>query len=145
RVYVVTYHQEGTVTALADKSGQVQVQAGIMRAKVAQTELRLLENVPKPKQMKPSEGKVKTAVARTCKMELDVRGEYAEDAWEKVDRYIDDALLSGLAEARIIHGKGTGKLRVHIQNRLRTDRRIKSYRNGSYGEGDMGVTVIVLK
>ena len=145
RVFIVTYHQEGTVTALPDKNGQVQVQAGIMRAKVAESELRLIENVSKPKPKKPSEGKVKTAVARTCKIELDVRGEYAEDAWEKVDRYIDDALLSGLAEARIIHGKGTGKLRVHIQNRLRTDRRIKSYRNGSYGEGDMGVTVIVLK
>ena len=145
RVYVVTYRQEGTVTALADKNGNVQVQAGIMRAKVAQSELRLLENAPKPKEKKPGEAKVKAAVARTCKMELDVRGEYAEDAWEKVDRYIDDALLSGLAEARIVHGKGTGKLRAHIQNRLRTDRRIKSYRNGSYGEGDMGVTVVVLK
>ncbi|MPN37628.1 Endonuclease MutS2 [bioreactor metagenome] len=62
-----------------------------------------------------------------------------------VDRYIDNCLLSGLTEISIIHGKGTGALRAGIQNFLRRDKRIKSFRMGAYGEGDAGVTVVTFK
>ena len=62
-----------------------------------------------------------------------------------VDRYIDNAVLSGLSEISIIHGKGTGALRAGIQDYLRTNKRVKSFRLGNYGEGDAGVTVATLK
>ena len=148
KVYIVTYKQEGVVTELADKKGQIQVKAGIMRLKVSEKELRLLVSTSLPGKKSPpkaGEGKVKKTVSSDAKMEIDVRGEYTDDAWFKIDKYLDDSMLAGLESVRIIHGKGTGKLRVYIQNMLRGDRRVKSYRNGNYGEGDLGVTVVVFK
>jgi len=91
------------------------------------------------------EGKVKKMVSSDFRMELDVRGEYTDDAWFKIDKYLDEAMLAGVDTVRIIHGKGTGKLRAYLHEMLRGDRRIKSYRNGQYGEGDLGVTVITFK
>ena len=68
-----------------------------------------------------------------------------DDAWFVVDKYLDDAVLSGVPSVRIIHGKGTGALRAALWKYFKTDKRIKSYRHGSYGEGDAGVTVIEFK
>ena len=59
--------------------------------------------------------------------------------------YLDDAMLLKVASVRIIHGKGTGLLRKHIWNMLKKDRRVASYRMGTFGEGDAGVTVVELK
>ena len=77
--------------------------------------------------------------------ELDVRGMTGDEAWFKVDKYIDDACLAGVASVRIIHGKGTGALRAALWGIFRKDKRIATYRQGVYGEGDAGVTVIELK
>ena len=68
-----------------------------------------------------------------------------EDAWQVVDKYLDDAIMASMHSVRIIHGKGTGALRNGIQNYLRTDKRVLSYRHGEFGEGDFGVTVVELK
>ena len=149
-VYVTTYKQEGTVTELPDKKGMVQVKTGIMRAKMPIDTLRLLSDTPNAKKApaqsrKVGEGKVKKVVPSDFRMELDVRGEYTDDAWFKIDKYLDEAMLAGVDTVRIIHGKGTGKLRAYLHEMLRGDRRIKSYRNGQYGEGDLGVTVITFK
>ena len=62
-----------------------------------------------------------------------------------VDKYLDDAVLAGMSTVRIIHGKGTGALRAALWRFFKSDKRIKSYRHGEYGEGDAGVTVIELK
>jgi DNA mismatch repair protein MutS2 len=62
-----------------------------------------------------------------------------------VDRYLDDAAQSNLNEVSIIHGKGTGALRTGIQDYLRGCVKAKSFRNGNYGEGDMGVTIVTMK
>ena len=149
KVFVVTYKQEGVVTELPDKKGMVQVKTGIMRAKIPIDSLRLLDDVVKPKdtpsRRKAGEGKVKKTVSSDFRMELDVRGEYTDDAWFKVDKYLDEAMLAGVDSVRIIHGKGTGKLRSYLHEMLRHDRRIKGYRNGQYGDGDLGVTVVTFK
>ena len=79
------------------------------------------------------------------KMELDVRGERLNDALDKVTQYIDDAIMLGVSNVRIIHGKGTGALRAAIWNHLKKDSRVVSHRAGVYGEGDYGVTVVELK
>ena len=143
KVWIRSINQEGTVQAPTDSKGMVSIQAGILRAKYPISDLRLILAKAEPKATKKvSEGKVKTVASRECKMEIDVRGEYTEDAWYRIDKYLDEALLAGVESVRIIHGKGTGKLRVFIQNMLRTDKRVKAYRNGNYGEGDLGVTVV---
>ena len=68
-----------------------------------------------------------------------------DEAWLKVDKYLDEAMLAGLNTVRLIHGKGTGALKKALWERLRRDSRIKSHRIGQYGEGDGGVTVVELK
>ncbi len=68
-----------------------------------------------------------------------------DDATPVVDRYLDDCRRQGLTEVSIIHGKGTGALRAGIQNHLKGHPRVKAFRNGNYGEGDFGVTVVTLK
>ncbi len=68
-----------------------------------------------------------------------------DEALIEVDRYLENAAMNGLNEVTIIHGKGTGALRTGVQNYLRTHRLVDSYRQGAYGEGDAGVTAVVLK
>ena len=143
RVEILTLGTEGVVLAKPDDRGEVQLQAGIMKFKAHISQLRLKEPEKKPTQ---SVVRNKTAgAARSVAMECDVRGMALDEALDVVDRYLDDAVLAGLNEVSIIHGKGTGILRTGIQQDLRKHRHVKSYRNGVYGEGEMGVTVVTLK
>lgn len=147
KVYLTTIKKEGVVTALADKKGQISVTSGILKTKVTEDKLRLIDgNVKYVSDSTPkvSEGKVKKTITSTFKSEIDVRGMIGDDAWFVVDKYIDDAVLAGVPTIRIIHGKGTGALRAALWKYFKHDKRIKSYRHGEYGEGDAGVTVITL-
>ncbi len=149
RVYLVTIGKEGVVTAEKDKKGLIAVTAGILKTKVEEKKLRLIDGNQtfrrheEPK--KVSEGKVKKSIVSTFKSEVDVRGMIGDDAWFVVDKYLDDAVLAGIPSVRIIHGKGTGALRAALWKYFKNDSRIKSYRHGEYGEGDAGVTVIEFK
>lgn len=81
----------------------------------------------------------------TVGLELDIRGMLVDEAKPIVDKYLLDAHLQGLSEVNIIHGKGTGALRAGIQQYLKNHPHCKAFRNGNYGEGDYGVTVVTLK
>lgn len=147
KVFLTTIKKEGVVTALADKKGQISVTSGILKTKVTEDKLRLIDgNVKYVSDTTPkvNEGKVKKSITSTFKPEIDVRGMIGDDAWFVVDKYIDDAVLAGMPTIRIIHGKGTGALRAALWKYFKSDRRIKSYRHAEYGEGDAGVTVITL-
>lgn len=136
-----------TVLTAPDKDGSVQVQAGIMKMTVKQNEIRLIrepEN-PKPKTFRAGTGGVRELRLQSVPSELDVRGMCAEEAVMEVDQFISSALMGGLPQVTIIHGKGTGVLRAAIQQHLKPNKRIKTVRNGAYGEGEMGVTVVVFK
>lgn len=153
RVFLLGFGQEGEVVELPDKNGNVSVRAGILSAKLPLSRLRLLEGnaslKKKTPQKTPSASKGKRREASMplsdFRVEQDVRGKNAEEAWAIVDKYLDDAILAGIKSVRIIHGKGTGILRATLQNDLHHDPRVSSYRNGAYGEGDMGVTIVELK
>ena len=147
-VYLVSFGQEGEVVTLPDAEGNLTVKAGILKAKTHISKLRLLGKAKpnaKKEQKKQSVSRVKGAICDGFKPELDVRGMTGDEAWFRVDKYIDDACLAGIASVRIIHGKGTGALRAALWGFFRKDKRIQSYRQGVYGEGDAGVTVIELK
>ncbi len=147
RVFLTTVAKEGVITALADKKGQISVTAGILKTKVTEDKIRLLvEGVKYVQRVQPkvSEGKVKKTVNTSFKPEIDVRGMIGDDAWFVVDKYIDDAVLMNIPTVRIIHGKGTGALRAALWKYFKSDKRIKAYRHGEYGEGDAGVTVLTL-
>ena len=147
RVYLTTVSQEGVVTELADNKGRISVTAGILKTKVTEDKLRLIDGNVKYRSAaasKVGEGKVKKSITSTFKSEIDVRGMIGDDAWFVVDKYLDDAVLANVPTVRIIHGKGTGMLRAALWKYFKTDKRVKAYRHGEYGEGDSGVTVITL-
>ncbi len=147
-VYIVNIDKNGYVVEAPDKNGNVTVQAGIIRTKTKVKNLKLVENAPSfiDKSGKKSRaGEYKATVSRDCKDEIDLRGMNGEEAWLKVDKYFDEAMLVGYHTVRLIHGKGTGALKKALWERLRRDVRVKSFRVGQYGEGDGGVTVVELK
>ena len=141
-VEIVHLSTKATVLSPADKNGEVQVQAGIMKMKVHPSQLRLVEP-EKPKQSKVM--RQSSAARPSVPMEVDVRGQTLEEALSEVDSYLSNAVLAGLTEVSIIHGKGTGVLRTGIQRYLKSNRYVKKYRDGMYGEGEQGVTIVTLK
>ena len=83
--------------------------------------------------------------ARAISSEINVIGKNVDEACQEIDKYLDTCSLSGLATIRIVHGKGTGALRAGIHKFLKTHPHIKSFRVGTFGEGEMGVTIVDLK
>ena len=83
--------------------------------------------------------------ALNIKAELDVRGMTVDEAVIIIDRHIHDAFIAKQSQFTIIHGKGTGALRTGIHNYLKMCKQIKSFRLGTFGEGDAGVTVVTIR
>ncbi len=141
RVTVVSVDKPATVLSKPDRNGEVQVQIGIIKMSVPLNDIRVLNE----KQNNSVNVKVEYNPANTVGLELDIRGKLVDEATPLVDKYLCDAHLQGLTEVNIIHGKGTGALRAGIQAYLKNHPRVKAFRNGNYGEGDYGVTVVTLK
>ena len=76
---------------------------------------------------------------------VDLRGLMSDEAVLMMERYLDSAVMAKLQQVTIIHGKGTGALRQAVQAALKRNRAVKSFRNGTFGEGEMGVTVVELR
>lgn len=141
-VEIVHLKTMGVVLSAPDSKGEVQIQAGIIKMKAHLSQLRLAE----PPKAAASRVLNRTSSARAAvPLETDVRGMNLEEALSAVDAYLADAILAGLGEVSIIHGKGTGVLRAGIQRHLKTHMNVKKYRDGLYGEGEQGVTVVTLK
>lgn len=144
RVYIISFDQNGIAISAPDKNKDVMVQMGAMQMKVPLAEL-MLDETPKPKEKKQVSQRAKMNKSQFIMAEIDCRGQMVDEAIANIDKYIDDAYLSGLKQISIIHGKGTGALRTGVQNYLRMNSHVKSSRLGEYGEGDAGVTIVELK
>lgn len=141
-VFLPNYNQRGVVLTPPGTDGEVQVQVGIMKINVPLKELRMVD---KPQSGGQNEtGGMALNKAKEISFELDLRGLYAEDALLEVEKYLDDAFLAGLPKVRLIHGKGTGALRIAVHKHLSGHRRVKAFRLGEHGEGGIGVTVVDL-
>ena len=145
-VLLTDLDKEATVLAPPDSSGNVEVQAGIIRTRVPLAALRLIEG-RKVSGPTPPKGRAATSsgsgrATRSVQTELDLRGQTADEALLEVDRFIDGAVMAGLGQITIIHGKGTGALRAAVHAHLRTHPSVKSYRLGTFGEGETGVTIV---
>ena len=77
--------------------------------------------------------------------EINVLGQTVSEGVMNVENFLDQAVVNGLEEVKVIHGVGTGKLRAGIWDYLRTNKNVKEYRSGRYGEGEKGVTIITLR
>lgn len=147
-VKIIDLDQEATVLKPPDKNGKARVQAGIIKLDVHVSNLRRIDK-DRQRQRELTEKFVPTrsfeSKTKTASTEIDVRGQYPEEAWMNVEKFLDDCYLAGISTARIVHGKGTGVLKKHIREMLGKHRYVKSRRPGAFGEGDDGVTIAELK
>lgn len=150
-VLIVDIDKEGTVLQAPDKSGNVLVQAGIIRSRVKIGNLRLLDKKKvqfNGTNVRTGKGSVKKSInvsGRSASMECDLRGMTVDEALLTLDSFIDNAILTHVHQITIIHGKGTGALRAAVQAHLKQHKAIRTFRLGVYGEGEAGVTVAELK
>lgn len=144
KIILTNLNQKGVIVGQV-KNNKVQVQVGSTKLNVDISNLDL-DNT------KSEEKKIKTSASSTSKLkqknisnEINVIGLNVDEAIYLVDKYLDDCYLTSLETIRIVHGKGTGKLRQGIHTFLKKHPHVKSFRLGTFGEGEMGVTVIELK
>ena len=143
-VFVHKFMTDGTLLSLPNKDDQVQVQIGSMKTFVPVSNLSKSKKQTNNINNKKS-GTSKISKSKTISSEINVIGQNVEEAIFVIDKYLDDCSLAKLKTIRIVHGKGTGKLREGIHKFLRTNPHVSSFRIGTYGEGEMGVTVVELK
>ena len=140
--------KNGIVASLPNDSDEVEVQIGNLKTSISINKLMKIKNSTNYKNKNDSNNLVKNSSinkSKTISPEINVIGLNVEEANQIIDKYLDDANLSKLETIRIVHGKGTGKLKSGIHSFLKKHPHVKSYRMGSFGEGEMGVTVVTLK
>ena len=144
-VYIPSLQSNGViVSSKINKSNEVQVQVGSMKMNIRLSDLRKSTNVVS----KQPTGKVTTnkeSKSKTISPEINVIGQNVDEAIFLIDKYIDNCFVAHISPIRIVHGKGTGKLREGIHLFLKKHPNVKSFRVGTFGEGEMGVTVVELK
>ena len=144
-VEVIPFNATGTVISLPNKSNEVQIEIGNTKMNIS------LSNLNKTKKTLTNENFSTTKVNRNngskskyISPEINVIGQNVDEAIYIIDKYLDDCTISNISPIRIVHGKGTGKLREGIHAFLKKHPHVKSFRLGTFGEGEMGVTVVEL-
>jgi DNA mismatch repair protein MutS2 len=139
---------EGKIISLDDD--EAEIQAGPLRMRVPLDELKRKDETTDEETKSKDEGRKTKAEPSVVSrpsfvnspgMELDLRGMMSEDALDKLETYLDKAYLSGLPFVRVIHGKGTGKLRSVVREALKKHPHVRSFEEGGEKEGGEGVTV----
>lgn len=144
KVTVSSLNAEGVVTALGESDAEVQIGTIRVRAKMSDLIRKSAGEVVESKVKGQRLSDVRPSTLDSKKspgMEVDLRGLMSEDALDKMERYLEQAYLSGLPWVRIIHGKGTGKLRQAVREALKGHAYVKSFEEGGHTEGGEGVTV----
>lgn len=147
RVFVKPMQTEGVVTSYSQGKGEAEVTCGSMKLRCKPADLLIIENAPQGGVVKRADSvKVvrKIPVSQPV-LEINVLGLTVPEALYEVDNFIDRAVTDNLEEIKVIHGVGTGKLRKAIAEHLKRHKNVESFRAGKYGEGETGVTFIILK
>ena len=146
KVYITNLNQNGIITSSKiNKNDEVQVQIGLIKTNINIKYLELPRDLKNDLTKPVIQSAPKVSKTRYANSEINIIGMNTDEAIPIVDKFIDDCFLAKIHTARIVHGKGTGKLRSAVQTFLRKNKRVKSFRVGTYGEGEMGVTVVELK
>ena len=145
-VYVSNLKSEGTIISNISKDDTVQVQIGVMKLKV---DIKQLQEITHPKQNEKNKnydyvGR-SSLKSQHVSPEINLLGLTVDEAIPIIDKYLDDCYMAKLSPVRIVHGKGTGALRNGIHRYLKTNKIVDSFRLGTFGEGEMGVTIVSLK
>lgn len=146
RVRVLSLNLEGTVSTLPNAKGDLFVQMGILRSQVNVSDLEFIgEAEPLQTSLSSGGGRIKMSKSVSVSTEINLIGMTVDEALAQLDKYLDDAYLAHVPSVRIVHGKGTGALRAAVQQHLRHCKYIKSFRLGTFGEGEAGVTIAEFK
>ena len=146
KIKLSNFNNIATILSLSGKKNVLQVQVGNIRTNIFLDDI--VEINIKDKNVKNANSKASSVTSFKSKEvtpEINVIGQNIEEACFVIDKYLDDCAIAKLSPVRIVHGKGTGKLREGIHNFLRKNSHVKSFRLGTFGEGEMGVTVVELK
>jgi len=119
------------------KKDELNVSMGGIKMQVKKEDVSFVSKKKKPKIVKTRGQTVK----KTGAYEINVIGMRYEEAMRTVDKFIDDALVTGYPSVRIVHGMGTGALRNGVHQLLKKHKHIASFRNGGPNEGGLGVTL----
>ena len=143
-VFVKKLNQEGTILSIS-KDNKVQVSLGLGKMYFDIADLELIKTSQKKSNTQKDYSGRKEFKAKSISSEINVIGKNVDEACLEIDKYLDNCSLTGLASIRIVHGKGTGALRNGIHSFLKTHPHVKNFRVGTFGEGEMGVTIVELK
>ncbi len=144
KVYIGSINQEGIVLEPPKKSNKVRVQIGMAKTDFYIEDIFIKNNkLEESKEQKIENREIN--VKNDVSTEINVIGLTIDESIPIIDKYLDECSLTSMKTTRIVHGKGTGRLRKGIQEYLKTHPHVKSYRNGTFGEGEMGVTIVELK
>lgn len=146
-VLVHSLNLKGTVNSIPNSKGDLFVQMGIIRSKVNIKDLELLDEevITAPSLTKTGSSKIRMDKVMGIRPEINLIGKTVDEALSALDKYLDDAYLSHLPQVTVIHGRGTGALKNGIHSYLKKVKYVKSYRVGTFGEGDQGVTIVEFK
>ncbi len=142
-IYVKKFMNNAILLTLPNKNNEVQVQCGNMKSFVPISEISI--STSKKSHSNISSKSFSTIKSKNISSEINVIGQTVDEAIFVIDKYLDDCSLAKLKTARIVHGKGTGKLRSGIHTFLKKHPHVKSFRLGTFGEGEMGVTIVEIK
>jgi len=151
RVTVSTLNADGVVTALGESDAEVQIGSLRVRARLADLVRRSGEQSVREafseqspvssKQTTEGSGHAAVSGTKSPGIELNLRGKLVEDGLEELERYLEKAYSSGLLFVRIVHGKGTGRMREAVRNALKESPYVASFEEPKDNEGGAGVTV----
>ena len=146
-VKVLSMNLKGIVSTKPDSRGNLFVQMGILRSQVNISDLELIDEpvIKTPSLSRTGQGKIKMSKSASVSTEINLLGKTVDEAIAELDKYLDDAYIAHLSSVRIVHGKGTGALRQGVHNYLKRQKHVDSYRLGTFGEGDAGVTIVEFK
>ena len=143
-VFVKKINQEGTILSIS-KEGKIQVSLGLGKMFFELNDIEISKHKKEKSLPKSDYSSRKEFKAKAISAEINVIGQNVDEACIEIDKYLDNCYLNGLASIRIVHGKGTGALRNGIHKFLKTHPHVKNFRVGTFGEGEMGVTIVELK
>ena len=145
-VYISSLGTNGIILGnTVNKSNEVQVQVGSMKMNVKLSDLRKLSSNITASKLTGKVTTEKSSKTKVISPEINVIGQNVDEAIYVIDKYLDNCASANISPVRIVHGKGTGKLREGIHSFLKKHPHVKSFRIGTFGEGEMGVTVVEIK
>ena len=146
-VHVRSLDLKGTVVSQPNSKGELSIQMGILKSRIHFSDLEPIDEevIDTPMINKTGSGKIKMNKAAHVNTSINLIGETVDEAMIDLDKYLDDAYLAHIPNVTIIHGRGTGALRKAVHEKLRKSKYVKSYRLGTFGEGETGVTIVEFK